>query len=99
MKKTTIQFRAVDSYRGCAGIAALLLFAAIPVGSDIAAAGSKPDASAAEARAELTKPGEPTPRISEDRTGFLQTSDGLTLRLSTDLGSVKIVRWKRVPFR
>ncbi len=91
MKKTTIQFRAVDSYRGCAGIAALLLLAAIPVGSDIAAAGSKPDASAAEARAELTKPGEPTPRISEDRTGFLQTSDGLTLRLSTDLGSVKIV--------
>jgi len=91
MKKTTIQFRAVDSYRGCAGIAALLLLAAIPVGSDIAAAGSKPDASAAEARAELTKPGEPAPRISEDRTGFLQTSDGLTLRLSTDLGSVKIV--------
>jgi len=91
MKKTTIQFRDVDSYRGCAGIAALLLLAAIPVGSDIAAAGSKPDASAAEARAELTKPGEPTPRISEDRTGFLQTSDGLTLRLSTDLGSVKIV--------
>jgi TonB family protein len=41
---------------------------------------------------ELTKPGEPTqPRASADRTGFLQTSDGLTLRLTTDLGSVKIV--------
>jgi len=41
---------------------------------------------------ELTKPGEPTPaRVSADRTGSLQTSDGLTLRLSTDLGSVKIV--------
>ncbi len=63
----------------------------MPLGSDIAAASSKPNASAAEARAELTKPGEPAPRISEDRTGFLQTSDGLTLRLSTDLGSVKIV--------
>ncbi len=70
---------------------ALLLCAAMPLGSDIAAASSKPSASAAEARAELTKPGEPAPRISEDRTGFLQTSDGLTLRLSTDLGSVKIV--------
>jgi len=40
----------------------------------------------------LTKPGDPTPpRISEDRTGSLQTTDGLTLRLTTDLGSVKIV--------
>ena len=41
---------------------------------------------------EVTKPGEPTsPRTSEDRTGVLQTSDGLALRLSTDLGSIKIV--------
>ena len=41
---------------------------------------------------ELTKPGEPTqPRVSANRTGSLQTSDGLTLRLTTDLGSVKIV--------
>ncbi|MCU1242976.1 MAG: hypothetical protein JWO71_3702 [Candidatus Acidoferrum typicum] len=42
--------------------------------------------------AKLNKPGDPTPaRISEERTGSLQTSDGLTLRLTTDLGSVKIV--------
>ena len=41
---------------------------------------------------ELTKPAEPAaPRVSADRTGVLQTSDGLTLRLTTDLGSVKIV--------
>jgi TonB family protein len=85
MKKTTIPFRFVNSYRCGAGIAALLLFAAIPLGTDVAAA------AAAETSAEHTKPGEPAPRISEDRTGFLQTSDGLTLRLSTDLGSVKIV--------
>jgi TonB family protein len=53
-----------------------------------AAAGSARGHSAAE----LTKPGDPTPpRISEDRTGSLQTTDGLTLRLTTDLGSVKIV--------
>ena len=41
---------------------------------------------------ELTKPGEPaSPRTSAVRAGTLTTSDGLTLRLSTDLGSVKIV--------
>lgn len=41
---------------------------------------------------ELTKPGEPTqPRFSADRVGLLQTSDGLTLQVTTDLGSVKVV--------
>jgi TonB family protein len=41
---------------------------------------------------ERNKPGDPTPpRTSEDRTGSLQTADGLTLRLTTDQGSVKIV--------
>ena len=52
------------------------------------AAGSAREPSAVE----LNKPGDPNPaRISEDRTGSLQTTDGLTLRLTTDLGSVKIV--------
>jgi DUF4097 and DUF4098 domain-containing protein YvlB len=41
---------------------------------------------------EPTKPGEPAAsRVSADRTGSLPTKDGLTLRLTTDLGSVKIV--------
>jgi TonB family protein len=41
---------------------------------------------------ELGKPSAPTPpRVSAERTGVLSTSDGLTLRLTTDLGSVKIV--------
>jgi hypothetical protein len=41
---------------------------------------------------EPTKPGEPSPaRVAADRTGVVPTKDGLTLRLSTDLGSVKIV--------
>ena len=31
------------------------------------------------------------PHVSEDRVGVLQTSDGLTLRLNTDLGSVRII--------
>jgi TonB family protein len=39
-----------------------------------------------------TKPGEPASQHSSaDRTGVLQTRDGLTLRLTADLGSVRIV--------
>jgi hypothetical protein len=38
------------------------------------------------------EPGEPTAgRIAADRNGFIRTKDRLTLRLTTDLGSVKIV--------
>jgi TonB family protein len=41
---------------------------------------------------EPTKPGEPSGvRVTADRNGSLPTKDGLTLRLITDLGSVKIV--------
>jgi TonB family protein len=41
---------------------------------------------------EHTKPGDPvTPHAFDQRTGVLETQDGLTLRLSTDLGSVRIV--------
>jgi TonB family protein len=36
-------------------------------------------------------PSDPGPRISVDRSGVLQTRDGLTLHLTTDLGSVRIV--------
>jgi TonB family protein len=36
-------------------------------------------------------PGEPGPRASVDRSGTLQTRDGLTLRVTADLGSVHIV--------
>src|SRR6266436_5804175 len=75
MKRTTIQF-------------APLLCAAALLAPSMTSGSREPAASALE----LTKPGEPTPaRVSADRTGSLQTSDGLTLRLSTDLGSVKIV--------
>src|SRR5580765_2424077 len=42
--------------------------------------------------AELTKLGDPAAsRTSADRTGTLATSEGLTLRLTTDLGSIKII--------
>jgi TonB family protein len=40
---------------------------------------------------EPTKPDPAAPRVSADRTGEFPTKDGLTLRLTTDLGSVKIV--------
>ncbi|MHB8500540.1 MAG: TonB family protein, partial [Candidatus Acidiferrales bacterium] len=36
-------------------------------------------------------PSDPGPRIAVDRSGLLQTHDGLTLHLTTDLGSVRIV--------
>src|ERR1700675_3969087 len=41
---------------------------------------------------EHTKPGEPvTPHAFDQRTGVLETQDGLTLKLSADLGSVRII--------
>jgi TonB family protein len=36
-------------------------------------------------------PGDPGPRAYVDRSGVLQTKDGLTLHLTTELGSVRIV--------
>jgi TonB family protein len=36
-------------------------------------------------------PGDPGPRAAADRSGTLQTRDGLTLHLTADLGSVRIV--------
>jgi TonB family protein len=75
MKRTTIHF-------------APLLCAAVLLAPSMASGTREPGAAALE----LTKPGEPTqPRVSDSRTGFVQTLDGLTLRLTTDLGSVKIV--------
>ena len=41
---------------------------------------------------ELTKLGDPTtPHLSVERTGAFETKNGLTLRLSTDFGSVRVV--------
>src|SRR5258706_7032172 len=88
MKRATIHLAPLLSAvmllaAGMAGLCAAMLLAPGMAGSS-----REPAASGLE----LTKPGEPTqPRVSADRTGFLQTSDGLTLRLTTDLGSVKIV--------
>jgi TonB family protein len=72
--------------RGAVPLTSALLLAML-VGPRLSAGSPEPGASAAE----LTRPAEPASRISADRTGVLQTADGLTLRLTTDLGSVKIV--------
>jgi TonB family protein len=88
MKKPKIHFLPINSGGAYAGIAARLLCAAMLLASaTIGPASGEPGAPAGR-----TKPGEPTQaRISADRAGLLQTSDGLSLRLTTDLGSVKIV--------
>jgi len=54
---------------------------------------AKPRRAAPErATLEPTRPGDPgTPHASTDRNGAFETKDGLTLRLSADLGSVRIV--------
>ena len=44
-----------------------------------------------ERAVEPTKPGDPPAHVSAERTGVLTTSEGLTLRLTTDLGSIKII--------
>ena len=70
-----------------ARLTAQLLFIGLLVAPGAAAAG--------EHRAgtlELNKPEPSAARTSDDRTGTLQTSEGLTLRLNADLGSVKIVQ-------
>ena len=74
------------AFVACCGLLALL-FGAVLCAGPVFSAGA--DDSLA---IEPTKPGAPpSPHISADRTGVLQTTDGLTLRLTADLGSVKIV--------
>ena len=90
-KQTIILFKPVNSCVASAGIVALLVCAHTVMGPASLTADPGPNSSTGRARTELTRPGEPAPRISEDRTGSVPTPDTLTLRLSTDLGSVKIV--------
>src|SRR5579864_5283126 len=88
MKTPTLYSSNQDFSGVCKGSLYLLLCAAVFLAC-AAPAGSREPARPA---VELTKPGEPaSPRTSAVRAGTLTTSDGLTLRLSTDLGSVKIV--------
>ena len=88
MKKAMIHFLPANNHRASTGTAPWVLCAAMLLVPGTAGAGHEPGAS----RLERTRPGAPTqPRISTDRIGTIETSDGLTLRLTTDLGSVKVV--------
>jgi TonB family protein len=88
MKIPTIHFLPMNLHRAWTGIARPLLCASMLLSPGVAGAGREPGTSPSDP----TKSGEPTQtRISADRTGSLETSDGLTLRLTTDLGSVKVV--------
>ena len=72
--------------RALGTIVSMLLCGALACAGVAAASAIEP------APVEPTKPGEPSPaRVAADRNGVVPTKDGLTLRLSTDLGSVKIV--------
>jgi TonB family protein len=68
------------------GLVASLMCAGPLTKAAFAAGTANPSASG------LTKPGEPASQHSSaERTGVLQTRDGLTLKLTADLGSVRIV--------
>jgi hypothetical protein len=88
----------------CAGVALFgVTWLAAPMPNVAAAAAPKPEATAkpvpspapsppveVDPPVEPAKLGEPGVRTSADRTGAVATKDGMTLRLSTDLGTVKI---------
>jgi Gram-negative bacterial TonB protein C-terminal len=77
---------AAPRVNGRARVVSVLLSAAL------ACAGVAGAASIDPVPVEPTKPGEPSAaRVAADRNGSFPTKDGLTLRLTTDLGSVKIV--------
>jgi TonB family protein len=62
------------------------------LGTAFLAAGPRVGLSAESREVGLTKAGDPAgPHVAADRSGSLPTKDGLTLRLTTDLGSVRIV--------
>jgi len=88
MKTRTLYSSGRDFSKACQGSWCLLLCAIVFF------VAASPAGSREHTRrgVELTKAGDPAgSRTSTDRTGSLPTSQGLTLRLNTDLGSVKIV--------
>jgi TonB family protein len=77
--------RSIHTLFAAGSTVSLLLCAALVAAPASRAKGIEP------APVEPTKPDPAAPRASADRTGEFPTKDGLTLRLTTDLGSVKIV--------
>src|ERR1700692_1478068 len=88
MKTPTVYFSHKDISGACKGVISVCLCAAVFFLMGAPAGSREPGRRAAE----LTKAGDPAAsRTSADRTGTLTTSEGLTLRLTTDLGSIKII--------
>src|SRR5580693_2106563 len=88
MKMPTIYFSCRNFSKTCQGSWHLLLCAIVFFEAAMPAGSREPSRRAVE----LTKAGDPaTSRTSADRTGTLTTSEGLTLRVTIDLGSVKII--------
>jgi TonB-like protein len=86
VRVTPIFHRVASTARARGTIVSMLLCGAL------ACAGVAAPRAIEPAPVEPTKSGEPSPaRVAADRNGVVPTKDGLTLRLSTDLGSVKIV--------
>ena len=83
---STFRFPRHSPFAAVCGLFASLLAPAFCAPSVLAAETS--DHGAVERPAYATPP---SPRVSADRTGVLQTRDGLTLRVSADLGSVRIL--------
>lgn len=88
MKTPTFYSSGRDFSKGCQGSWCLLLCATV----FFVAASPAGSREHARRRVELTRAGDPAgSRTFTDRSGSLPTSEGLTLRLNTDLGSVKII--------
>src|SRR6202049_473242 len=88
MKTPTVYFSGRDFSTARQGRRLLLLCAIVFFGAAMPVGSREPSRPARE----LTKSGDPAgSRTSTDRTGRFTTSEGLTLRLNTDLGSVKII--------
>src|ERR1700737_4950531 len=88
MKTPTVYFSGRNSSKARQGRWFLLLCAIVFFGAAMPVGSREPSRPARG----LTKSGDPAgSRTSTDRTGRFTTSEGLTLRLNTDLGSVKII--------
>ena len=83
--RTSLPNFAASTSKTCLAFATVVFCALVLSQQTFSAAGRE------KAPEEPAKPGDPAPRVSAERSGVLSTSDGLTLRLTTDLGSVKIV--------
>jgi Gram-negative bacterial TonB protein C-terminal len=91
--KRKMNLRSIPTFWAVASrVKSRAMVVSVLLSATLACAGVAAATSIDPAPIEPTKPGEPSAgRVAADRNGSLPTRDGLTLRLTTDLGSVKIV--------